>query len=105
MKLKLVAVAVTSMLAAGVVNAAEIYNKDGNKLDLYGKVTGLHYFSDDTDNDGDKTYVRLGFKGETQINDQLSGYGQSASGNMSSKATVLNHRALTATKPVWPSRV
>ena len=40
MKLKLVAVAVTSMLAAGVVNAAEIYNKDGNKLDLYGKVTG-----------------------------------------------------------------
>ncbi|WP_049007290.1 porin OmpC [Enterobacter cloacae] len=76
MKLKLVAVAVTSMLAAGVVNAAEIYNKDGNKLDLYGKVTGLHYFSDDTSNDGDKTYVRLGFKGETQINDQMSGYGQ-----------------------------
>jgi outer membrane porin protein LC len=76
MKLKLVAVAVTSMLAAGVVNAAEIYNKDGNKLDLYGKVTGLHYFSDDTGNDGDKTYVRLGFKGETQINDQLTGYGQ-----------------------------
>ena len=55
MKLKLVAVAVTSMLAAGVVNAAEIYNKDGNKLDLYGKVTGLHYFSDDAGADGDKT--------------------------------------------------
>lgn len=34
MKLKLVAVAVTSLLAAGVVNAAEVYNKDGNKLDL-----------------------------------------------------------------------
>lgn len=32
MKLKLVAVAVTSLLAAGVVNAAEVYNKDGNKL-------------------------------------------------------------------------
>jgi outer membrane pore protein C len=76
MKLKLVAVAVTSMLAAGVVNAAEIYNKDGNKLDLYGKVTGLHYFSDDAGADGDKTYVRIGFKGETQVNDQLSGYGQ-----------------------------
>ena len=76
MKLKLVAVAVTSMLAAGVVNAAEVFNKDGNKLDLYGKVTGLHYFSDDASNDGDKTYVRLGFKGETQINDQMTGYGQ-----------------------------
>jgi outer membrane porin protein LC len=76
MKLKLVAVAVTTLLAAGAVNAAEVYNKDGNKLDLYGKVTGLHYFSDDNSNDGDKTYVRLGFKGETQINDQLTGFGQ-----------------------------
>jgi predicted porin len=35
MKLKLVAVAVTTLLAAGAVNAAEVYNKDGNKLDLY----------------------------------------------------------------------
>lgn len=48
MKLKLVAVAVTSLLAAGVVNAAEVYNKDGNKLDLYGKVHAQHYFSDAT---------------------------------------------------------
>ena len=76
MKLKLVAVAVTSLLAAGVVNAAEVYNKDGNKLDLYGKVTALHYFSDDKGDDGDKTYARLGFKGETQITDQLTGFGQ-----------------------------
>ncbi|XPE56763.1 porin [Shigella flexneri] len=26
--------------------------------------------------DGDHTYVRLGFKGETRINDQLTSYGQ-----------------------------
>lgn len=51
MKLKLVAVAVTSLLAAGVVNAAEVYNKDGNKLDLYGKVHAQHYFSDDNGSD------------------------------------------------------
>ena len=50
--------------------------KDGNKLDLYGKVDGLHYFSDDDSQDGDQTYMRLGFKGETQVNDQLTGYGQ-----------------------------
>ncbi|EMZ0958319.1 porin OmpC [Salmonella enterica] len=73
---QLVAVAVTSLLAAGVVNAAEVYNKDGNKLDLYGKVHAQHYFSDDNGSDGDKTYARLGFKGETQINDQLTGFGQ-----------------------------
>ncbi|MFA7862339.1 porin, partial [Escherichia coli] len=53
-----------------------IYNKDGNKLDLYGKVDGLHYFSDNDSKDGDKTYMRLGFKGETQVTDQLTGYGQ-----------------------------
>ena len=57
-------------------NAAEIYNKDGNKLDLYGRVSAKHVFSKDKSEDGDKTYVRLGFKGETQINDQLTGYGQ-----------------------------
>ncbi|HFE6492154.1 porin OmpC [Salmonella enterica] len=69
------AVAVTVMMA-GMADAAEVYNKDGNKLDLYGKVDGLHYFSKDKDDDGDQTYVRFGFKGETQINDQLTGYGQ-----------------------------
>ena len=61
---------------AGAANAAEIYNKDSNKLDLYGKAVGLHYFSDDDSKDGDQTYARLGFKGETKINDQLTGYGQ-----------------------------
>ncbi|WP_423739721.1 porin OmpC [Enterobacter cloacae] len=67
---------VPALLVAGAANAAEIYNKDGNKLDLYGKVDGLHYFSDDDGQDGDQTYMRLGFKGETQVNDQLTGYGQ-----------------------------
>lgn len=69
------AVAVTVMMA-GMADAAEVYNKDGNKLDLYGKLDGLHYFSKDKGDDGDQSYVRSGFKGETQINDQLTGYGQ-----------------------------
>lgn len=30
-----------AVMMAGAANAAEIYNKDGNKLDLYGKVDGL----------------------------------------------------------------
>lgn len=76
MKRNLLAVIIPALLAAGAANAAEVYNKDGNKLDLYGKVDGLHYFSDNSGNDGDKSYARLGFKGETQINDQLTGYGQ-----------------------------
>ena len=76
MKVKALSLLVPALLVAGAANAAEIYNKDGNKLDLYGKVDGLHYFSNDKGSDGDKTYVRFGFKGETQINDQLTGYGQ-----------------------------
>ncbi|HAT1571942.1 porin OmpC [Kluyvera cryocrescens] len=76
MKVKVLSLLVPALLVAGAANAAEIYNKDGNKLDLYGKVDGLHYFSSDNGSDGDQSYVRLGFKGETQVNDQLTGYGQ-----------------------------
>lgn len=57
-------------------HAAEIYNKNSNKLDLYGKVKAEHYISDNDKANGDKSYTRIGFKGETQVNDQLSGYGQ-----------------------------
>ncbi|MBC0804398.1 porin OmpC [Escherichia coli] len=74
--LKVLSLLVPALLVAGAANAAEVYNKDGNKLDLYGKVDGLHYFSDNKDVDGDQTYMRLGFKGETQVTDQLTGYGQ-----------------------------
>ncbi|MCR3695508.1 porin OmpC [Citrobacter portucalensis] len=76
MKRKVLALLLPALLAAGAANAAEIYNKNGNKLDLYGKVDGLRYFSDDAGNDGDQTYARVGFKGETQINEMLTGYGQ-----------------------------
>ncbi|EBL7064242.1 porin OmpS1 [Salmonella enterica] len=76
MNRKVLALLVPALLVAGAANAAEVYNKNGNKLDLYGKVDGLRYFSDDAGSDGDQTYVRFGFKGETQINDMLTGYGQ-----------------------------
>ncbi|HEY0209741.1 porin OmpC [Acerihabitans sp.] len=61
---------------AGNASAAEIINKDGNKLDLYGKVDTLHMFSDNPGIDGDQTYFRFGFRGQTQINSSLTGYGQ-----------------------------
>lgn len=76
MKSKVLALLIPALLAAGAAHAAEVYNKDGNKLDLYGKVDGLHYFSDNSAKAGVQSYARLGFKGETQINDQLTGYGQ-----------------------------
>lgn len=76
MKRNLLAVVIPALLVAGTANAAEVFNKDSNKLDLYGKVVGLHYFSDDDSSDGDQSYARLGFKGETKVNDYLTGYGQ-----------------------------
>ncbi|MEA1065521.1 porin OmpC [Erwinia sp. HR93] len=76
MKVKVLSLLVPALLVAGAANAAEIYNKDGNKLDLYGKVDGEHYFSDNDGSDGDQTYMRIGFKGETQVNQQITGYGQ-----------------------------
>jgi len=76
MKRNILAVVIPALLAAGAANAAEVYNKDGNKLDLYGKADARHTFSDNAGDDGDQTYVRFGFKGETQINDQMTGYGQ-----------------------------
>lgn len=76
MKRKVLAMLVPALLVAGAANAAEVYNKDGNKLDFYGKVAGLHYFSDNSGADGDMSYASIGFKGETQIADQFTGYGQ-----------------------------
>ncbi|MDN8598714.1 porin OmpC [Citrobacter enshiensis] len=76
MKRKVLALVIPAMLAAGATHAAEVYNSNGNKLDLYGKVVGLHYMSDDASSDGDQSYMRMGFKGETQINDELIGFGQ-----------------------------
>jgi len=75
MKRNVIAVVIPLLLGLGNVQASEIYNKDGNKLDLSGKVNAGHVFSNDASNDGDTTYARLGFKGETQITEQLSGYG------------------------------
>ncbi|WP_054180740.1 porin OmpC [Trabulsiella odontotermitis] len=76
MKRKVLAIIVPALLLAGAANAAEMYNKDGNKVDLYGKIDARHTFSDNPGDDGDETYVQIGFKGETQITDQLTGYGQ-----------------------------
>ncbi|MCT8343414.1 porin OmpC [Photorhabdus kleinii] len=77
MKRNVLAVVIPALLAAGAANAAEIYNKDGNKLDLYGKVEVQHKFANNkSGEDGDNSFARLGFKGETQVNDQLTGFGR-----------------------------
>ncbi|HDW3267827.1 TPA: porin OmpC, partial [Enterobacter ludwigii] len=70
------AILVPALLMAGAAHAAEMYNKNGNKVDLYGKIDARHTFSDHPGDDGDETYVQIGFKGETQITNDVIGYGQ-----------------------------
>ncbi|WP_276739926.1 porin OmpC [Pantoea septica] len=76
MKKSTLALIVSALALTSAAHAAEVYNKDGNKLDFYGKVKAMHYLSDADSQDGDKSYVRIGFKGQTQINDLMTGYGQ-----------------------------
>ena len=77
MKRNILAVVIPALLVAGAANAAEIYNKNGNKLDFYGKMVGEHVWTTNGDtSNSDTTYARIGVKGETQINEQLTGYGQ-----------------------------
>ncbi|HEJ6984946.1 TPA: porin [Klebsiella oxytoca] len=78
MKRKVLAILVPTLLVAGAANAAEIYNKNGNKLDFYGKMVGEHIMTHDGDNNNsdDTSYARFGIKGETQISSELTGYGQ-----------------------------
>ncbi|HGY4709667.1 TPA: porin [Klebsiella oxytoca] len=78
MKRKVLAILVPALLVAGAANAAEIYNKNGNKLDFYGKMVGEHIMTHDGDNNNsdDTSYARFGIKGETQISSELTGYGQ-----------------------------
>lgn len=76
MKRKVLAILVPALLMAGAAHAAEMYNKKGNKVDLYGKIDARHTFSDHPGDDGDETYVQIGFKGETQITNDVIGYGQ-----------------------------
>ena len=78
MKRKVLAILVPALLVAGAANAAEIYNKNDNKLDFYGKMVGEHIMTHDGDNNNsdDTSYARFGIKGETQISSELTGYGQ-----------------------------
>ncbi|WP_162505403.1 porin [Candidatus Arsenophonus triatominarum] len=73
MKRNILAIVIPALLA-GTANAAEIYNKDGNKLDTYGKVDVRHLFGKSSG--GDDSRAHLGIKGDTQISDQLTGFGR-----------------------------
>jgi predicted porin len=80
MKRNLLAIAIPALLVAGAANASiEVWNKDGNKLNINGRVKAVNHITDrdnELDKEGDNTEARLGFTGETQITDSVTGYGR-----------------------------
>jgi predicted porin len=78
MKRNLLAIAIPALLVAAGANASiEVWNKDGNKVDFYGRVKAANHITDRGQKDeGDDTSARLGMSGETQITDGVSGYGR-----------------------------
>ncbi|OCG55438.1 hypothetical protein A9G36_05675 [Gilliamella sp. Choc6-1] len=78
MKRNLLAIAIPALLAAAGANASiEVWNKDGNKVDFYGRVKAANHITDRGHKDeGDHTSARLGMSGQTQITNWLSGYGR-----------------------------
>ncbi|PLO67932.1 phosphoporin PhoE, partial [Klebsiella michiganensis] len=43
MKKSSLALMMMGLIASSATQAAEVYNKSGNKLDVYGKVKAMHY--------------------------------------------------------------
>ncbi|MFQ0998674.1 porin [Gilliamella sp. BG6] len=78
MKRNLLAIAIPALLAAAGANASiEVWNKDGNKVDFYGRVKAANNITDRAQKgEGDDTSARLGMSGQTQITDSVTGYGR-----------------------------
>lgn len=78
MKRNLLAIAIPALLVAAGANASiEVWNKDGNKVDFYGRVKAANNITDrGQKKEGDDTSARLGMSGQTQITDSVTGYGR-----------------------------
>lgn len=100
MKRNILAVVIPALLVAGAANAAEVYNKDGNKLDIYGKTVGLHYFLTALLTMAIRLMLVLVSKGKLRL---IPSCPVTVSGNTTLPVTTLKAAVTlrTATKPVW----
>ncbi|EPD5461226.1 porin [Klebsiella variicola] len=74
---KISALGFSLFFSSGIANAAVVYDKDGNKLDFYGKLVakGKYSFSKGHARK-DSGFGSIGFRGQTEITDKIEGYGQ-----------------------------
>jgi outer membrane protein N len=76
MKKTLLAIAIPALFAASAVNAATVYEKDGQKFDVYGRAQ-VNIYNDAAAGSNDNTlegYGRIGLRGTTVITDKVAGF-------------------------------
>lgn len=100
MKRNILAVVIPALLVAGAANAAEVYNKDGNKLDIYGKTVGCIIFLTALLTMAIRLMLVLVSKGKLRLTPSCP---VTVSGNTTLPVTTLKAAVTlrTATKPVW----
>ncbi|KLV50864.1 hypothetical protein SH16_00188 [Aeromonas caviae] len=67
MKKTALTMAISSLLLAGGAQAANVYDQNGTKLDIGGRVNGMYYGTDDNATEGDASYLRLHIAGALLI--------------------------------------
>ncbi len=98
MKKSTLALMMMGFVASTATQAAEVIIRTRTSWMCTARSKPCTIFSDYDSKDGDQTYVRFGIKGETQINDDLTGYGR-----WESEFSVTKPRATPVRKPVWRS--
>ncbi len=74
MKKTALTVAISSLLMAGAAQAATVYDQDGSKLTIGGRMNAMYYGTDDDAQDGDASYLRLNIAGETKVDDKTTAF-------------------------------
>ena len=64
MKKTALTMAISGLLLAGGAQASTVYNQDGTKLDIGGRVQGMYYGSDDDSITNDQSFLRLKIDGD-----------------------------------------
>ncbi len=76
MKKTLLATAILSGLISATAGAATVYSKDGTTMKVGGRAEARGLFSDSVEGTmKDKSRARINFNGETQISENLTGFG------------------------------